>query len=214
MTEATLDRVDQSKLREVVYDALHAAFTRGAFAPGDTLSLRNLADQLGTSITPVREAVRRLVAEGALIDTPSRTLQVPPFDTPRLTDLMRARMALEPMLAASAVQAMTPETLATLGRILSEDHDAPGAPDLEQNHRFHFTLYRQATAPVILPVVEGLWLQNGPYLNLMIARAGPAIGRGNDIHHQILSAARSGDADGAAEGIRRDIRRSFDLIAG
>jgi acetoin utilization deacetylase AcuC-like enzyme len=82
-------------LREGAYRALHDAFTRGAFAPGDVVSLRGLADQLGISMTPVREAVRRLVAEGALIDTPSRTLIVPPFAARRMKDLKAARLALE-----------------------------------------------------------------------------------------------------------------------
>lgn len=212
MDKALLEPVEQSKLRESVYAALSAAFTRGAFAPGDTLSLRALADQLGTSITPVREAVRRLVAEGGLIDTPTRKLQVPPFDRARLDDLLRARIALEPMLAQLAVARMDAATVEALEAILAEPPQAPGQPDLEQNHRFHFTLYRQSGSPVILPVVEGLWLQYGPYLRLMIEGADPEIGRGNDIHREILDAVRRGDAEGAAAGIERDICRSFALI--
>src|SRR6056297_1231234 len=95
VNQPKLARIDQSKLRETVYDALKGAFTRGEFAPGDVVSLRDLAGQLGCSMTPVREAVRRLVAEGALIDTPSRTLMVPPFDARRIHDLKAARLALE-----------------------------------------------------------------------------------------------------------------------
>jgi DNA-binding GntR family transcriptional regulator len=205
--------IEQSKLRESVYSALSAAFTRGAFAPGDAMSLRDLADQLGTSMTPVREAVRRLVAEGALIDTPSRKLQVPPFDHERLGDLLRARLALEPMLAWRAVERMDDATVAALEALLAEPEDGSGQPDPEQNHRFHFTLYRQSGSPVILPIVEGLWLQYGPYLKLMIARAGAEIGRGNDIHRMILHAARRRDAKAAAAGIEQDIRRSFALVS-
>lgn len=207
-----LGRIDQSKLRESVYAALHKAFTRGAYAPADVLSLRSLAEQLGTSITPVREAVRRLVAEGALIDTPSRTLQVPAFDTERLTDLMRARIALEPMLTELAVERMTRGTEEALATILEEAPALDDQPDLEQNYRFHFTLYKESRSPVILPVVEGLWLQYGPYLKLMIANAGPAIGRGNDIHAEILDAVRRRDAGAAAAAVTRDIQRSFALV--
>lgn len=214
MSTAVLERIDQAKLRESVYAALHGAFTRGAFAPGDVLSLRTLADQVGTSMTPVREAVRRLVAEGALVDTPSRKLQVPPFDKRRLSDLMRARIALEPMLTEMAVAQMDTETETALEAVLARSSRPDEHPDLEQNHRFHFTLYKRSRSPVILPLVEGLWLQYGPYLNLMIARAGPAIGRGNDIHHDILRAVKAGDAKGAAAAVEHDIRRSFGLISG
>lgn len=214
MDGTRFERIEQSKLRESVYDALNAAFMRGAFAPGDILSLRMLADQLGTSLTPVREAVRRIVAEGGLIDTPSRKLQVPPFDHDRLDDLMRARIALEPMLARQAVKAMDEATLDALAAVLAAPEQPGDRPDLEQNHRFHFTLYRRSGSPVVLPIVEALWLQYGPYLRLMLDRAGAAIGRGNDIHRDILESVRRGDAEGAAAGIERDIRRSFALIAG
>lgn len=209
-----LQRIDQTKLRESVYSALTAAFTQGTFAPGDILSLRTLADQLGTSMTPVREAVRRLVAEGALIDTPNRKLQVPLFDEARLTDLMRARIALEPMLAKIAAERMDKATLNRLESILAEPAKSGDQPDLGQNYRFHFTLYNHSESPVILPIVEGLWLQYGPYLNLMIDRAGPSIGRGNDIHADIIDALRKGDGDETATAVERDIRRSFGLIAG
>jgi DNA-binding GntR family transcriptional regulator len=212
MEEATLAPIEQTKLRESVYAALSEAFTRGAFAPGDTMSLREIADQLGTSMTPVREAVRRLVAEGGLIDTPSRKLQVPPFDRERLRDLMRARIALEPMLTRLAVERMDDATVRALEAILAEPSSPDGQPDLEQNHRFHFTLYKRSGSPVVLPVVEGLWLQYGPYLKLMIGRADAGIGRGNDIHHEILDATRTRDAERAAAGIEQDIRRSFNLI--
>ena len=104
MAEPAFAFVEQQSMRESVYIQLHDAFTRGDFAPGDVLSLRNLASQLGTSLTPVREAVRRLVAEGALIDTPSRTLMVPKFDRTRMTDLKRARLALEPLVLELALQ--------------------------------------------------------------------------------------------------------------
>ena len=95
MATAQIAAIDPTNLRDSAYRSLHDAFTRGAFAPGDMLSLRSLAEQLGISMTPVREAVRRLVAEGALIDTRSRKLLVPAFDVRRMKDLKSARLALE-----------------------------------------------------------------------------------------------------------------------
>ena len=117
MTGPRIAKIDQLKLRENVYFALHDAFTRGEFAPGDTVNLRGLADQLGTSMTPVREAVRRLVAEGALIDTPSRTLMVPPFDATRMEDLKRARLALETLVLDQAIDRLDDRTLDKLAAV-------------------------------------------------------------------------------------------------
>ncbi|MCC5976787.1 MAG: GntR family transcriptional regulator [Salinarimonas sp.] len=216
MSGPVFGRIDQTTMREGVYAQLHDAFTRGQFAPGDTLNLRGLAERLGTSMTPVREAVRRLVAEGALIDAPSRTLRVPDFDLRQMQDLKLARIALEPLVTGRAVERMDAATLEALEGILAEDTvdgKQAGMPDLAQNYRFHFTLYRRADSPVLLPLIAGLWLRYGPYLNLIMRHAGPEIGKGNDIHMTILDAARRGDAKAAQAGIVADIERSFSLLA-
>ncbi len=220
MNGPVFGRIDQVTMRESVYAQLHEAFTRGQFAPGDSLNLRNLAERLGTSMTPVREAVRRLVAEGALIDAPSRALRVPDFDPRQMQDLKLARIALEPLVTGRAVERMDGATLEALAAILAEENsdeagDGAGrdAPDLSQNYRFHFTLYQQADSPVLLPLIAGLWLRYGPYLNLIMRRAGPEIGKGNDIHEVILDAARRGDVEAAQAGIVADIERSFSLLA-
>ncbi|MBO6756584.1 MAG: GntR family transcriptional regulator [Roseibium sp.] len=205
-------RVDQSKLRESVYDALRDAFTRGAFAPGETLSLRTLAEQLGTSMTPVREAVRRLVAEGALIDTPSRTLAVPPFDAARMRELKSARLALEALLLDRAIDRMDEATIPRLAAIIEAPRTTGDTPDLKQNYDFHFELYRHSRSTVILPLVEALWLQYGAFLNLVV-REQAALEVAEHIYHEkILEALNSNDRAAAQEALAQDIERSFRLL--
>ena len=213
MTAPRIARIDQSKLRENVYFALRDAFTSGGFAPGDTVSLRDLAEQLGTSMTPVREAVRRLVAEGALVDTPSRTLQVPPFDANRMQDLKRARLALETLVLDLAMDRMTAETVAELEAVLN----APPAPDktlpdLKQNYDFHFTLYRASQSEVLVPLVEGLWVQYGAYLNLIIKTEDALRMPEHKHHEEIIAALKAGDREAAKAALVNDIERSFRVI--
>ncbi len=213
MNGPQIARIDQSKLRENVYSALRDAFTRGEFAPGDTVNLRGLADQLGTSITPVREAVRRLVAEGALIDTPSRTLMVPPFDANRMQDLKKARLALESLILDLAVSRMNDETLAKMDAVLAAPRSTDqSTPDLQQNYDFHFTLYRQSGSAVLLPLVEALWLQYGAYLNLVIHHRDAANIEEHKYHHEILKALRRGDKQAAHNALTADIERSFRVV--
>lgn len=204
--------IDQSKLRESVYRALRDAFTRGEFAPGDTVSLRTLAEQLGTSMTPVREAVRRLVAEGALIDTPSRTLVVPPFDARRMADLKAARLALEPLVLEQATERMTPADIDALEAVIDTPRAATDGPDLETNYRFHFQLYGHSGSEVLLPVVEALWLQYGAYLNRIIAEESARTIEEHLHHRQIVAALRSGDRNAAREALVADIERSFQIL--
>ena len=213
MSAPVINRIDPVKLRENAYFALRDAFTRGAFAPGDTLSLRTLAEQLGVSMTPVREAVRRLVAEGALIDTPSRTLMVPEFDARRAADLMAARLALEHLVLDQAMERIDAEGIDALEAILTRARDAPlNLPDLIANHDFHFTLYRQSGSEVLVPVIEALWLQYGAYLNLIINRPSAGAIEEHSHHHEIVAALRAGDRAAAHAALEADITRSFRFL--
>lgn len=213
MSSHVIARLDPVKLRENAYFALRDAFTRGAFAPGDVLSLRTLADQLGVSMTPVREAVRRLVAEGALVDTPSRTLMVPAFDARRAADLLSARLALEHLVLDQAMERIDARGIDELAAILARVNEMPGVlPDLVANHDFHFTLYRHSGSEVLVPVIEALWLQYGAYLNVIINR--PSAGRiaEHAHHHEIVAALRSGDRAAAHRALEADITRSFRFL--
>jgi DNA-binding GntR family transcriptional regulator len=213
MHSPVIARLDPVKLRENVYFALRDAFTRGAFAPGDTLSLRVLAEQLGVSMTPVREAVRRLVAEGALIDTPSRTLRVPDFDARRAADLMAARLALEHLVLDQAMDRIDAGGIDTLQAILSRAKDGPAnLPDLVANHDFHFTLYRMSGSDVLVPVIEALWLQYGAYLNLVINRPSAGEIQEHSHHHEIIAALRQCDRPAAHRALEADITRSFGFL--
>jgi DNA-binding GntR family transcriptional regulator len=213
MHSPVIARLDPVKLRENVYFALRDAFTRGAFAPGDTLSLRVLAEQLGVSMTPVREAVRRLVAEGALIDTPSRTLRVPDFDARRAADLMAARLALEHLVLDQAIDRIDAGGIDALQAILSRAKDGPAnLPDLVANHDFHFTLYRMSGSEVLVPVIEALWLQYGAYLNLVINRPSAGEIQEHSHHHEIIAALRQRDRPAAHRALEADITRSFGFL--
>ena len=224
MPSPVIARIDAVKLRENAYFALRDAFTRGAFAPGDKLSLRQLADQLGTSMTPVREAVRRLVAEGALIDTPSRTLEVPGFNPQRAEELMAARLALEALVLDRAMDRITapdidaleallpPEAVAEAARSRTAPPAPPGLPDLKCNYDFHFALYRHSESQVLLPLIEALWLQYGAILNLIIRSPRAARIAEHSHHHQIIAALRSGDRTAAHTALRADVTRSFRFL--
>jgi DNA-binding GntR family transcriptional regulator len=213
MTAPVIARIDPVKLRENAYFALRDAFTRGAFAPGDTLSLRQLADQMGVSMTPVREAVRRLVAEGALVDTPSRTLMVPAFDARRAADLKAARLALERIVLDQAMDRIAPDGIDALDAILCRPHaGTPGLPDLLTNHDFHFAIYRHSGSEVLLPVVEALWLQYGAYLHLIISHPGAARIAEHSHHREIVAALRRADRAAAQRALEADITRSFRFL--
>src|SRR5215217_4303469 len=168
-----------------VYRELREAIVTGRFVPGRPVTLRGVAEQLGVSPMPVREALRQLVAERALVMFDNRRIAVPAMSPSRFAELCLARALLEPELATFALSRVTTTDVASMQAIDAEIDAALARGDTEtymrRNHDFHFTLYRAAGSSVLLPLVESLWLQVGPFLRMVVGRLGT--GRVVD-HHQ------------------------------
>jgi DNA-binding GntR family transcriptional regulator len=153
------------------------------------------------------------VAEGALIDTPSRTLQVPSFDQVRMLDLKRARVGMETMVLGIAMDNMDDATVDLLETIIQPPKAARSGPDLKANHDFHFTLYRRSNSAVMLPLIEALWLQYGAYLHLIIRHENALLVDEHEFHKDIIRALRRNDRDAAKAALKTDIESSFNYLA-
>jgi DNA-binding GntR family transcriptional regulator len=155
-------------LRESAYLALRNGLIQGAFEPGVAVSVRSLAEKLELGITPVREAVQRLVAERALEITRSRTLRVPMMNVSELKELYAIRMLLEGYATRRAAVRFTATDEIELGsvrRALIQAHqriDLPAA--LEYNRRFHFSIYAKCESYLLIAEIERLWVRAGPLL--------------------------------------------------
>src|SRR5260221_14371145 len=109
-----------TSLRTQVYDSLRDALATGKFVPGQKVTFRFIAGALGVSLTPVREALRRLVAEGAFEMRPNRSVRVPLMTRARVLELRDIRMAVEGLAAEKAAAVATREQVAGLRRIAAE----------------------------------------------------------------------------------------------
>jgi DNA-binding GntR family transcriptional regulator len=165
---------------------------------------------------PVRDALNRLAAERAVESLPNRGVRVPALSKDSLHDLRETRFAVEGLAVERAALNMSSETLATLRRLI----DAQSATDskhvsegsAEQNRAFHFAIYRQSKSTVLLPIIESLWLQCGPYLRIASEMFDGRDGRGTDYHVEIVDALARGDAKAARLALQLDIGRAFDLV--
>jgi DNA-binding GntR family transcriptional regulator len=206
-----------TSLRSQVYDSLRDALTAGRFTPGQKLSFRYVAATLGVSLTPVREAIRRLVAEGAFEMRPNRSVRVPLMTRDKVLELRDIRMAVEGLAAEKAAADANRQQIADLRRIAGElvaartrgDH----AVDRQKIREFHFALYGICGQPALLRVIEGLWLQTGPYMNLLYPEfiASP---RGPERRLRIIRAVQSHDSATARREIETDIRNALTYVAG
>jgi DNA-binding GntR family transcriptional regulator len=190
-----------------VYRTLSELLTTGGFQPGEGVSLRNLAKRLGTSAMPVREAVNRLIAEQALQMMPNRQVIVPRMTRRKYFELVRVRQLLEGMIAGDACDNMTDK----LFRELAEDNKQlfqalsgeSIAEILTRNKQFHFKLYGAAQSEVLIPIIEGLWMQTGPFQALSLSRQKP-LWKGSR-HTALLKALRQRNRASVVAAIQGDI---------
>lgn len=209
----TVDRAEP--LHEAIYQELRARLSRGAFAPGESLSLRSLATELGGSVTPVRDAVWRLTAEHALSMGATRRITVPEMDRTGIIELMRARALLEPEAAARALPYVTVDHQ----RAMAEANDAMNAAlrqgdivgYMASNHAFHFNLYRACPSTVITPMIESIWVRFGPFMRLMFPDAVNDLDL-SDRHGDALKALETGDETGLRASIAADVQDGLDWM--
>jgi DNA-binding GntR family transcriptional regulator len=199
---------------EVTYARLRDMILYGHLAPGAPVTIQGLIGDLGAGMTPVREAIRRLTAEGALLPQGNRRVAVPELSAEMLEQVAFARLAIEPRLAALAAPRLTP---AVIDRLQGIDAAVNRAIDqgkltdyLAANHAFHFALYEAAEAPVLLDLARSLWLRAGPSLRAVIDRYGREAAP--DLHREALAAMRTGNAEGLSRAIAEDIQQGVDHV--
>lgn len=209
--------VVRETVQERVYTELKTLLMQGRFQPGQPLKIAELAAVFGTSHQPVREAIRQLVAERAVEAAANRSARVPEWDRARLDDLRKARLAIEGMTAEIAAARATADDVKHLAHILDAEIAADDAARVEasvgQNREFHFTLYRLSGSAVLLPIIESLWLQFGPYIRRSAEFFDGREGRGAKHHAEALRALKRRDPVKVRQAIERDIQRVFEILS-
>ena len=199
---------------------LRTQLITGMLAPGDKLSLRTLALQLGVSMQPVRDAVARLVAERALEVTPKRSVQVPLLSLPRFRELTAIRLGIEGFAAEQAARQRGGTEGAALRRFEAtfRRESERRTPDVDAaivaNAKLHFAVYRAAAMPALVAIIEGLWLRIGPVLNLDLRDGENRLASGSAArsHGAMVAAVLTGDASAARAALLEDIGNTAAFI--
>ena len=201
---------------ERAYRAMRDMVLYGELAPGQPVTIQGLGDMVGLGMTPVREAIRRLTSQGALVFKGNRRVEVPELTLEQYRELAFVRRTVEPELARRAVEKMEEIHIdalaaedAAVDRAIAQG-DVRGY--LEHNHKFHQGLYVLSGAEVLLAVSEMLWLRSGPPLRVMLGRHGTA--NLPDMHREALAAMRARDADAVAAAILGDIDQGIAQVTG
>ena len=207
--------VDRVITHETVYESLYESIISGHFEPGKTLTIRGLAEQLDVSPMPIREAIRRLVALGALEMQSTRRVAVAQMTDDRYREIIAARTLLEPEISARALPNLNKQLILKLEKIDDEIEDAinKGEPILysQKNREFHFTIYKAANCPIMLRLIESIWLQFGPFMRIVVGRLGTSYIV--DQHINAITAIKNKDERALREAIKKDIYDGMDRIA-
>ncbi len=205
---------DKLPEHQAIYRQIRDMILFGNLVPGQAVTILGLADGIGAGMTPVREAIRRLTAEGALEAGGNRRVRVPEITRSRLEEIAFVRLAIEPRLARMATDRMTDACLSDLHALDAKVDDAIARGQIEKylefNHRFHFRLYEQADAEVLTKITMSLWLQIGPALRIVCGRQGTA--DLPDKHGEAMTALTRSDPDLAARAIAEDIIQGIDQV--
>lgn len=201
--------IEKANIATRVYTEVREALISGAFLPDERIRIQEMADRFGTSATPVREALLRLVSERALVMEAAKSINVPPLEEARYLELRTIRLALEPLAVQLAVPHIGKKELAELVEADKRYREAGKHLDPTQrmlhNRRFHFGIYNRCGLPTLQAIIENLWASMGPVLKAFFLHNRDRSFVDPDHHVMILDALKKKDPEAAAAGIREDI---------
>jgi GntR family colanic acid and biofilm gene transcriptional regulator len=196
-----------------VYGSLRLGMMRGAIQPGARLTIRTLSEELGVSPTPVREALKRLDADGALASHNKSAFIVYEPNRRQFEELFEIRLSLECQAIRRATEHVGPADIERLRRINQGyrtvvEADRRTVPDiLAENFRFHFEIYKLSGSATLVSLIETLWLRIGPTLH----RYTPADGN-LSFHSQMIEALELKDPEMAVQALQNDLTAAFQAI--
>jgi DNA-binding GntR family transcriptional regulator len=198
---------------EQVADFLREGIIAGRFPRGSRLKQLEIAKLLQTSITPVREALKLLAAEGYVVGDSYRGATVAPFDISASNEMLNLRILLETQLVRAAVEQATAADLEDLRSMAADFERAVAAQENEAaraaNYRFHRRIFEIPDLPQTLHFVQVLWAR---YPFDLINKIRGRVSRAASEHEELLKAFIARDAAAAMLATRRHIESGWDEL--
>jgi DNA-binding GntR family transcriptional regulator len=206
--------LDRETLQERIYRQICNLILDGELVPGQLVTIQAMADAFAVSHMPVREALKRLASSNALTVVSGRSIGIPPLSRERLMDLYAVRLEVESLAGAWAAKRITAEELKIL-QVECRELKKSGATDdlksyLRANRAFHFSIYRAARSESLLSIIENLWLQIGPYLNLLRGSGNYTVA--NKHHQAMVDCLGARNEDGVRSALRSDIEGAYQVL--
>ena len=212
-----MEKTQHISLTTQVERVLKDKLSNGALRPGTRLITKNIAQELGISITPVREALLRLVSANALAIAPAQAFMVPDITMTRFSEIIHIRCELEGMAVMTATDEVTAERMEILQALLADyqlAHESGTVEDrLLANRALRFKIYQFANMPTLVEMIEQLWVRMGPSLHFLYDRAKHDAYQHNVGHYQeLLNAMAAGNKDASRHCLIDLINKNVAII--
>lgn len=203
-----VETMDSESLSAQVYRRLRTALMRAELLPEQRLKIRELSLRFGVSETPVREALFQLAREGALELKPRHFIKVRRLSLSEFMEIRDIRLQLEPLAAERALPHIRKADIDELARAHAALAAAEAACDypaaVQRNFDFHFGLYWRSSMPMLIDVLETLWIRMGPLFSELYPDGHPRYVDRHQ-HENVLDALRRRDGYALREAIRQDL---------
>ena len=191
-----------------IYHELMEQLISGAYEPGQRLKLNELAEQTGTSVSPVREALIRLVAEDSVEMSSLRAFAVPILSSSRFSQILSMRLVLEGLAVEKATENITQSDVEELSKLhakfVSAEADQKRAEAQSLNRKIHFMIYERADMPMLMSSISNLWAKMGPILRVYYSER-IYLTRGAPDHLNLFEALGAKDCSRAVAAVQADI---------
>lgn len=201
-----LNKVDAKTLRQQVYDQLRHGIITGEILPGQSIKLRDLAEQFGVSLMPVREALWQLESEKVIVIESNRSIHVNGLTGSEMQEAIAIRLMLETLAAQRACELRPDSAVPRVKRILDDMQAAIDKPKryMMKNNQFHFAIYSYADSAILLQMIDWLWARVGPYVFIHATKVGD-LSPTMKCHEDMFEAFVKKDKENIADALQRDL---------
>jgi DNA-binding GntR family transcriptional regulator len=208
-----LEKISAKTIRQKVYERLRDKIISAEILPGESISLRDLAEKFGVSLMPVREALWQLESEKIIVVESNKRIRVNSLTAKEMEEALYLRIMLESMAAERACDLMAESEIPKLKRLLENMEASRERPKIfmRKNTQFHFAIYTLADSPLLLEIIEGLWARVGPYVySFVIGKQD--LSRSILSHREIFKGLAARDKPRLVQGLREDLEIAGKII--
>lgn len=207
-----INKIETKTLRQKVYDQIREAIMAAEMEPGESFSLRMLADKLGVSIMPVREALWQFETEKVFVIESNKKMSINTLTPDEISEIFDLRIYHESSLVAASCRNWNKRTQDKLANVLKKMQNSSSNPKkfLKFNKDFHFAMYENSNRPITLDIVNNLWLRLAPYFGIHMP--GAITFTDFSVHEHMFEAYKNKDIDNLVESFRTDLNETRKYI--